>query len=157
MKLGVNIAAVVILATLASACTTTQEAQQVLQSRWVGQPADAFFMRYGAPASSYRMANGGQLYTWRGGDKERYIAPVYAAGSAKTTTVTSSDGRQVTIETPGQQRMVSGPRTETLFCEIEIAATPDNRIAALRASNDTPGDGITSLSRCAEVLDAELK
>ena len=74
MKLRI-VGSLALLTLALGACTTTEEAQQVLQSRWIGQPVDNFFMRYGPPYASYQMGNGGEVYSWHGGDKTRYIAP----------------------------------------------------------------------------------
>ncbi|MCQ8781506.1 hypothetical protein [Mangrovibrevibacter kandeliae] len=62
---------------LLSGCTTTEEASQAIQSRWIGQPSDAFFSAYGPPASEFALNDGSTLYTWRGGDTERQIAATY--------------------------------------------------------------------------------
>ncbi|MNT63912.1 hypothetical protein D3C72_2017660 [compost metagenome] len=52
-----------------------------------------------------------------------------------------------------QPQMIAPPRYEELFCELQITADPSDRIVAIRATNDTDGEGL-SFSRCAEVLNA---
>ncbi|GEO83986.1 MULTISPECIES: hypothetical protein [Alphaproteobacteria] len=157
-----HLAAIVAIAAMLSGCTTTEEANTVIQSRWIGQPAELFFTRYGPPISEFQVASGNMLYTWRGGDKTRYIPPQYSTPTpVQTRTVTreAKPGVTVTKTTTsggylsGQPQMISPPRYEELFCELQITADPSDRIVAIRATNDTDGEGL-SLSRCAEVLDA---
>ena len=153
-----------LVAMVLSACTTTEEAQQVIQSRWIGQPVEAFFIRHGPPVSEFAMQSGNVIYTWRGGDTTRYIAPTYtsaqpAQATVRTETretqpgVTVTETRVVGV-TPGRPaQMISPPRYEDLFCELQITVDTTQIIRNIRASNDTDGEGL-SLSRCAEVLDA---
>lgn len=164
----IHIAAVAVLAAaVLSGCTTTEEANTVIQSRWIGQPAEVFFTQYGPPISEFPMASGNILYTWRGGDKTRYIPPQYSTPTpAQTTTRTvtreTKPGVTVTKTTTlggfptAQPQMISPPRYEELFCELQLTADPSDRIVAIRASNDTDGEGL-SFSRCAEVLNAHPK
>jgi hypothetical protein len=166
-------AALAALTTLAG-CTTTEEANTVIQSRWVGQPVELFFSQYGPPVSEFSMASGNVIYTWRGGDATRYIAPTYttppanqpAYGTTTTTTEVTKPRRgrtetkttttSVGVTVPQQPQMISPPRYEELYCEVQITADPSERILAIRATNDTDGEGL-SFSRCAEVLNAHPK
>lgn len=154
-------------------CTTTEEAQQVIQSRWVGQPIELFFTQYGPPYSQFPMQSGSVIYTWRGGDATRYIPATYTTptqpddpviGRTTTTTkttetkkgekVTKTTTTSVSIAAPAPQpQMISPPRYEKLFCELQITADTTQHIVAIRATNDTDGEGM-SFSRCAEVLNA---
>ncbi|MEM0900465.1 MAG: hypothetical protein AAGI92_11015 [Pseudomonadota bacterium] len=69
MRLKTNaLVALALSATGLAACTTAEEATQQAASRWVGQPSDAFFARYGAPRTEFYTNNGGVLYRWRGGE-----------------------------------------------------------------------------------------
>ena len=124
---------------MACGCTTTEEANKAIQSRWTGQPADMFFAQYGPPESVYRMTNGGNVYTWRGGDKTRYIPAQYervetpAIARSVTTEVTNGQVTKTSTSTvgvtvPGRERMISPARNEELFCEIQIATDPADRI-----------------------------
>lgn len=74
-----GLAIVLVMAAAVAGCVTTEQASEAVQSRWVGQGADAFFQRYGAPVSEYPLSNGDVLYTWRGGETTKYIAATYAA------------------------------------------------------------------------------
>jgi hypothetical protein len=161
----IRFAAVAALAAaLLAGCTTTEEANTVIQSRWIGQPAELFFTQYGPPISEFPMGSGNILYTWRGGDKTRYIPPQYSTPEpvqTTTRTVTREPKPGVTVTkttTIGggyapEPQMISPPRYEELFCELQITADPSDRIVAIRATNDTDGEGL-SFSRCAEVLNA---
>ncbi len=42
----------------------TQMAARSLQSSWLGKPADAFFVRNGAPKEDHKLDAGGSVYTW---------------------------------------------------------------------------------------------
>ena len=165
------LAALGVLAAGIVGCTTTEEANQAIQSKWIGQPVDSFFTYYGPPVSSFPLNDGGTIYTWVGGETTRYIPAQYqtpqpvdkdANRVTRTTTETrkKADGTTVTttrsssfgIPTqPVAPRMIAPARTEQLFCELQITAGPDKMIRMLRATNDTDGAGL-SFSRCAEVM-----
>ncbi|SME96562.1 hypothetical protein SAMN02982989_0306 [Xaviernesmea oryzae] len=161
-------AALGVLAVGIVGCTTTEEANKAIQSRWIGQPVDSFFTYYGPPVSTFPLNDGGTIYTWVGGETTRHIPAQYQTlpvndpnKITRTTTETrkNSDGstttttRSSSIGVPQQTvtRMVSPARTEDLFCELQITAGPDKVIRMLRATNDTDGEGL-SFSRCAEVM-----
>lgn len=169
-------AALCVLAMTMVGCTTTEEANKAIQSKWIGQPVDSFFTYYGPPVSSFPLNDGGTIYTWVGGQTTRYIPAQYqtpqpvnqdANRVTRTTTEThkKSDGSTVTTTKtssfgisarPAAPQMISPPRTEELFCELQITTGPDKLIRMLRATNDTDGAGF-SLSRCAEVMGVEKK
>ncbi|WP_117195095.1 hypothetical protein [Rhizobium terrae] len=161
-------AALGVLALGVAGCTTTEEANKAIQSKWIGQPVDSFFTYYGPPVSSFPLNDGGTIYTWVGGQTTRHIPAQYqtipandankvtrtttethrnADGSTTTTTRSSSFG----VGQPPVTRMVSPARSEDLFCELQITTGPDKVIRMLRATNDTDGEGL-SFSRCAEVM-----
>lgn len=146
-------------------CTTTEDANRALQSRWIGQPVDRFFAAYGPPIDEYPLSSG-KVYTWRGGDKTRYIPPTYsspepARAIVRTETRQNGSGQTVVTQTRvitrdpfWEPEMISPPQYQQLFCELLINTDKSGVIASIRASNDTDGDGF-SLSRCAEVLGVE--
>ncbi|MDQ0423545.1 hypothetical protein J2045_004597 [Peteryoungia aggregata LMG 23059] len=166
MRLKTSLLAALILPlAVLSACTTTEDANRALQSRWIGQPVERFFAAYGPPINEYPLSSG-TIYTWRGGDKTRYIPPTYSSPEPARTTVrtetrTDSAGKTVVTQTRVVTRdpfwepeMISPPQYQQLFCELQINTDKAGVIATIRASNDTDGDGF-SLSRCAEVLGVE--
>lgn len=156
-----------------AACTTTEEANQALKSRFVGQPSDAFFTQYGAPLSEFSLNNSGKVYRWRGGETTRTLPAEYTTIGAsdpmagKTTTKTTTTVSQpnssttvtetrttssgVTFGGGPQQVMVKPPRVEALFCEAQISTDANGIITSVEATRDTDGQGF-SLSRCAEVF-----
>lgn len=90
----IRLAALALAAATLAGCTTTEEANNIIQSRWIGQPAELFFSRYGPPVSEFRTGSGNTIYTWRGGEKTQYIPaqystpdeqPVYGKTVTKTT------------------------------------------------------------------------
>lgn len=155
-------AGLILLSSLVLAgCTTTEDANNAARSRWLGQPVEAFFAAYGPPIGDYPLSSG-KIYTWRGGDKTRYIPPTYTSPEpartvVRTETRTDGSGQTVTrtrvIQSDPfwQPQMISPPQYQQLFCELQINTDKAGVITAIRASNDTDGDGL-SLSRCAEVL-----
>lgn len=150
---------------LLSGCTTTEDANRALQSRWIGQPVERFFAAYGPPIDEYPLSSG-KIYTWRGGDKTRYIPPTYSSpepARAIVRTETRQDGsgqtvvtqtRVITRDPLWEPEIITPGRYEQLFCELQINTDRSGVIASIRASNDTTGNGF-SLSRCAEVLGVE--
>ena len=154
-------------------CTTTQQAQKAMESRFIGQPSDTFFSRYGAPQSSFTLNNGSTIYRWRGGQTTVYVPAEYnkfesttaGMGTSKTKTTTQvshpSPNETVTKTTTTsfgmgvslpQQTMISPARNLPVFCEAQITVDANGIITALQATNDTRGAGL-SISRCAEVFD----
>ncbi|ODS55334.1 MAG: hypothetical protein ABS40_12210 [Agrobacterium sp. SCN 61-19] len=150
---------------LLAGCTTTEDANRALQSRWIGQPVERFFAAYGPPESEYPLSSG-KIYSWRGGDKTRYIPPTYSSPEpdrtiVRTETRTDGSGQTVVTQTRVMTRdpfwepqMITPPQYQQLFCELQINSDTAGAITSIRASNDTDGDGF-SLSRCAEVLGVE--
>lgn len=159
-------------------CATTEEANKAMQSRWVGQPSDAFFAAYGPPIRSFPLNNGGAVYSWRGGETTRVIPAQYQtvqpaapaaplASNTQTTTTVSNPNPNTTVTrtttssmsiglptVQPQQVMVRPERVESLLCEAQITVDAGGVITNIQASRDTTGAGL-SLSRCAEVFGVE--
>lgn len=70
-------------AVMLSGCETTQEVNQTLQMTWIGQPAEMFFARHGAPMQQFPLQSGGVNYTWRGGEKTVTIPAQYRPAKAE--------------------------------------------------------------------------
>ena len=157
-------------------CTTTEEANNAMKSRFIGQSSDVFFSQYGAPLSSFALNNGGTVYRWRGGETTRTIPAEYKtvsntpanpvlgqttkttttvtqpnAGTTVTETRTTSSGISIGAAPAVQQVLVTPARTERLFCEAQITTDTAGIIVNVEATGDTTGAGF-SLSRCAEVF-----
>lgn len=126
----------VFAAILLSACTTTEDANNAMKSRFIGQSSDVFFSQYGMPLSSFPLNDGGTLYRWRGG---------------QTTQTIPAEYRTIELNGKQQQQLVTPARTEALYCEAQISTNARGIITNVQTTNDTTGAGF-SLSRCAEVF-----
>lgn len=157
-----------------SACVTTEKAQNSMQDRFIGQPVEAFFSRYGMPQSSFPMSNS-TIYRWRGGETSIYVPAEYKRPdpAAPTTGVSkSSSTTNVSNPTPNTrvtettttsisldigallnpQALITPAHTVPIFCEAQLTVDSRGVIQAIQVMQDTQGAGM-SLSRCAEVFD----
>lgn len=126
--------AVVLLLALAG-CTTTQQANKVLETRFKGSSADSFFLAYGPPSSSYKLnSGGGTLYTWSEQAKN-YTMPMRAN--------TTMYGNQA-------YTTFSGGGSYSVQCSLKIAVDAGGTIQTIDVLSDTMGDW--ELSRCHEVF-----
>ncbi|MBO0902133.1 hypothetical protein [Jiella sonneratiae] len=145
---------------LLSGCTTTEEANQAIQGRWIGQQSDAFFSQYGPPSSSFPLNSGGTVYTWRGGETVRTVSAQYRdmtkqereyEEKRRGSTIINIGGNMAMDATPPGKVLLSPSRTEQLGCEAQITTDAGGIITNIRTSRDTDGEGF-SFSRCAEVF-----
>lgn len=154
-----------------AACVTTEQAQQAVSARFIGQSSDAFFRTNGAPYSSYPLTDGGTLYRWRGGETSIHVPAQYqtigtppAAGTTNTRTTTQvsrPDANTTVTETQTtsssfsvgapSQVMVTPARTIQVFCDAQIAVNAEGTITSVQILQDTVGAGL-SFSRCAEIF-----
>ncbi|ESR23185.1 hypothetical protein [Lutibaculum baratangense] len=156
---GILVAA--ILAGATAGCVTTEQANQAIQMQWTGQPSDAFFSAYGPPVSEYRLNDGGTLYTWRGGETQRNVPPVYRQMTEEEKKRQPAQQTIINVNTYGSpnwtpppppgQVLVSPGRYEYLGCEAQIATDRQGIITSIRTSKDSDGEGL-AFSRCAEVF-----
>jgi hypothetical protein len=121
---------------LTGCVASTQQAGKVLQSKWIGKPADQFFVENGPPQSVFPMNDGGKLYTWAGG-----TGSVGIPGSASTTVI----GNTATTN-------FSGGGTVHLGCTVTIA-TKNGTITAINPTGDSVG--LWHHSRCVEIFGGE--
>ncbi|KQW31318.1 hypothetical protein ASE36_03380 [Rhizobium sp. Root274] len=120
----------------AAGCTTTGVAKNLVEARWNGQQAGAFFARFGPPVSDAAAGNS-TLYTWRGGNRTRVIPATYED---------LGGGKKGKLLTPA--------RTQYLRCEVQLTVSSDYVIRSIRTVVDRPGvDGGSSY--CAEFLASE--
>ncbi|NDW05453.1 hypothetical protein GTK09_13565 [Jiella sp. 40Bstr34] len=145
---------------LLAGCTTTEEANQAIQGRWIGQSSDAFFAQYGPPVSAFDLNNGGTVYTWQGGETERTVSAQYRdmtkqerefEEKRRGSTIINIGGNMGMDATPPGKVLLSPSRTEQLGCEAQISTNSAGIITTIRTSRDTDGEGF-SFSRCAEVF-----
>lgn len=141
MKTTLLVAAI---AAALAGCQTTQKAAESLRSDWVGQSADSFFVANGPPVTGFPRDNGGQIYTWRGGEATSVRPGSFQTRSVPTQTL---DGRRTMTTTTSYQP----PRQFNYVCEAQIAADPQGIIETIRISRDSDGMGL-SFSRCAELF-----
>jgi hypothetical protein len=157
-------------------CVTTEKAQNAMQDRFIGQPVEAFFSRYGMPQSTFPMSNS-TIYRWRGGETSIYVPAEYkkidlgSAGNAvskssSTTNVSRPSPNTTVTETTttnfsldvgallNPQALVTPAHTVKIFCEAQITVDSKGTITSIQATMDTQGAGL-SLSRCAEVFDVK--
>lgn len=127
--------AIVLLSVALAGCTTTQQANKVLETRFKGSPADSFFLAYGPPSSSYKLhSGGGTLYTWSERPKN-YTMPMRAN--------TTMYGNQA-------YTTFSGGGSYSVQCSLKIAVDAGGMIQTIDVLSDTMGDW--ELSRCHEVF-----
>lgn len=135
MKIIISLLVVCLLA----GCATTQQAYDSLNQRYVGTNTDAFFLAHGVPRGSFRLHNGNTVYVWQSN----------IAGIAMPSVTTASGNispngyLNATAET-------TGGGIASLFCRLNIVATPDGTIQHIGIATDTVG--AWNLSRCAEVF-----
>lgn len=139
-----------------SSCVTTADAERELSQTWPGKPVDSFFMAYGPPVSSYKLSNGGVIYTWRGGRLDQRIPADYQIVRRDPFYGPYMGGPPFGppfgpwFNDP-QIVMVSPAQTVRLSCEAQITTDKAKRIQSIRISGDTEGEGF-SQSRCADVF-----
>lgn len=145
---------------LLAGCTTTEEANQAIQGRWIGQSSDAFFSQYGPPSSEFPLNSGGTVYTWRGGETDRNVPAQYRDMTKQEreyekrrggSTIINIGGNMAMDATPPGKVLLAPSRTEELGCEAQISTNSGGVITSIRTSRDTDGEGF-SFSRCAEVF-----
>jgi hypothetical protein len=157
---GVNMKAmfsVIAAAVVLAGCQTTEQALQTARGKWIGRPADSFFVENGPPVSSFPRDTGGHIYTWRGGETSSVIPAQFQvqqgstqsqwshAGTGSSTTVTSPNAPSPTTVTYRPERRFN------YVCEAQITTNAQGIIESVRISRDTDGVGF-SFSRCSEVF-----
>lgn len=121
-----------LLFVFAGGCTTAGDADSLLASRYNGSNTDAFFTKFGPPASSYSLNNGDTLYTWQ--ERARY----WTSSGSITTTVIGNVA--VSNVDPGA--------THLQQCQLKITAGQDGRIKSISVLSDSLGRW--QMSRCNE-------
>lgn len=114
-------------------CTTTGPASNATEARWNGQPAGAFFAKFGPPINDSNVG-GATVYTWRGGYKTRTVAATYEE-----------------LPNGKKGKMLTRARTEYLRCEVQLTVSPDYNIRSIRTVIDKPGQA-GGPSYCEEFL-----
>lgn len=107
--------------TLAGCTTASVVAPNAIEKRWNGQPAGAFFAKFGPPVTDQTIG-ASTLYSWRGGYKTRTVPAKYAE---------SKGGKKGALLSPA--------RTEYLRCEVQLTVSQDYVIRSVRTIVDKPG------------------
>jgi len=131
--IGRNVLVVLGVLLASSACTTTQQANEALETKFIGQSTDNFFLQYGPPSSSYQMNDGRMMYQWS--ERPRHYA------MPSTSTVNVYGNTAFVNTTPGG--------TMTVQCEVRIVSR-NGKIEQILASSDSWG--MWETSRCHEVF-----
>jgi hypothetical protein len=130
----------ILLATIAiSACSTTEDAHQALQSKWVGRTADDFVSAYGLPQGQYQMQNGDHLLAW---------------GTQTSVHMPSQTTVNGFVAPSGQfigTAHTTGGNDIGVSCDLQMTVSPQGRIKSFRIMRDTIG--LWETSRCAEIFD----
>jgi hypothetical protein len=158
--------ALLICGLMLAGCQTTQQTAIALNDSWIGQSADRFFTRNGGPYDRFKLANGGTIYNWRGGERDITITetireedpfedpfPEYRRPLRPRYRFDENGDPQRVFPTRAfpefrNERTVS--RQETVVCEADIATDRRNRIVNITIRKDTRGVGVNS--RCAEIF-----
>ncbi|MCO5089504.1 hypothetical protein [Bosea sp. (in: a-proteobacteria)] len=144
-----TILAVGFVAVALAGCQTTKQASEVLENRWIGQPADAFFVANGPPASEFTRDTGGAIYTWRGGEATSHLPAQWQMPASKPAN--RSQSAFSGFNPQPYPVLVQPARRIDYYCEAQIVADASGVIENIRISRDTDGRGL-SFSRCAEVF-----
>jgi len=118
-------------------CTTTQDANKVLASRYIGASADEFFVQNGPPAAEHVMDDGRKMYLWA----ERPQSLNIGGSSFGTVNVVGNTAWWNGWSSPSQ--------SVTIQCSVRIV-TRAGKIEAILSHQDTVG--WWQLSRCSEVF-----
>ena len=129
--------ALVILAAIAG-CASTQDAANLLNTRFAGKNIDEFVLRYGAPFQRHDLNSGDVMYTWSSG-----------VTSYQMPATTSVQGTRTAAGYYGTATTTGGGTLNT-FCDVQIVTAPGGLIKSIYPVRDTIGNW--ALSRCAEVF-----
>jgi len=116
MKARCVVPLVVATAVLLISCVTIGPTREALRSRWIGRPAEAFFLNYGLPVNSITTSAGGSIYQWRSDVNNFYVA-------SRSGTV----GMNIQV-----------------YCELNISTDPSNMITDILLVKDTAGLWVNS-------------
>jgi len=123
-----------ILLVLLAGCTTTDQANTALTSKFAGRKTDTFFLQYGPPSSRHELDDGRTMYVWA----ER--ARTYSTPSSSTVNMIGNVAYVNT--TPGA--------TFEVQCQVRIVSGANGTIDQIVVQNDSIGDW--QMSRCNEVF-----
>ena len=119
-------------------CTTTEMANKTMATQFTGQSTDSFFLKFGPPASSYKLNDGRTMYVWAEPNKSYHIAGT----SSSTVNMIGNTAYVNTTTTPSS--------TLDVQCQVRILASKSGKIEQIMAQSDSMG--MWEMSRCNEVF-----
>jgi len=119
-------------------CTTTEMANKKMATQFNGQSADSFFLRFGPPASSYKLNDGRTMYVWAEKNRSYNVG----GSSSSTVNVVGNTAFVNTTSTPSS--------TIDVQCQVRILASTTGKIEQIMAQSDSIG--MWEMSRCNEVF-----
>jgi hypothetical protein len=132
-----NIAILFLLSCLG--CTTTQQAMDRANNRYVGHNIDDLVLIFGIPCGQHQLNDGRRVYTWNLGQQSYYIPY-----QTNTTGSINSFGQY------SSSSYTYGGGVATVSCDIEVITTNNGIITQIIALRDTWGNWTTS--RCSEIF-----
>jgi hypothetical protein len=119
-------------------CTTTEQANEALSSKYIGKPVDQFFIENGPPSSQYNTQDGRTIFVWAESPQSITIP-----GSSYTTV--TGYGNTATAYTN------YSPATNIdIQCQVRIVASRAGKIEQILSQKDS--SGVWEMSRCNEIF-----
>jgi hypothetical protein len=124
------LAILALCAALAGCAASRQEVRARLGDQYVGQNVDALVVKFGPPASTFKMNSGDTSYTWQLGNQ---------------TNINTSDGSGI---------------ASTNFCKVSVIASKTGVVTQLNTEDANAGGGLAGAigmygSICAQRLGME--
>ena len=120
-------------------CTTTEQAMQRVNSRFVGRNIDEFVLKHGIPYAKHQLNNGDFIYAWSSGIISYYMP-----------TTTTMSGHVSPYSYYSGSAMTTGGGSIDVCCEVQIHTAADGTILSIKPLIDTLGRWTTS--RCSEIF-----
>lgn len=120
-------------------CASTEQIGGDINTLWQHQHVDTFFQQYGPPATQYKMAGDGTIFTWQS-NVLGYTMPSHTTFNANVSSYGTVTGNA--FETGGG--------SITVFCKLQLTASDDGLIKQVKIQRDTMGKW--RLSRCSEIF-----
>ncbi len=128
----------VCFAAAVTACTTTEQANEALSSKYIGKPVDQFFIENGPPSSQYNTQDGRTIFVWAEAPQS-----ITMPGSSYTTV--TGYGNTATAYTN-----YSPATTIDIQCQVRIVSNKAGKIEQILSQKDS--SGVWEMSRCNEIF-----
>jgi len=135
--------ALVLTSLIAAGCTTTEQANEAMETRFLGTSVDDFFINYGPPMASHTLTDGRNIYLW--------------AEKGGSVTLPSQTHGTVTMigDTAWWNGWTSPGTTINVQCQVRIVASKIGEIERILAHSDSLG--WWEMSRCHELFGRKRK